>query len=74
MKLSARNIIKGKITEVVKGATTAHVKLDVGSGTVITASITVEAVDELKLRRATPPTRSSRHRTSWSARTEAAEC
>ena len=31
-----------------KGATTAHVKIDVG-GTVITASITNEAVDELKL-------------------------
>ena len=50
MKLSARNVIKGEITEVVKGTTTAHVKLDVGSGTVITASITNEAVDELKLK------------------------
>jgi molybdopterin-binding protein len=49
MRLSARNVIKGKIVEVVKGATTAHVKLDVGGGTVITASITNEAVDELRL-------------------------
>jgi hypothetical protein len=30
MKLSARNIIKGKIVEVTKGQTTAHVRLDVG--------------------------------------------
>jgi molybdopterin-binding protein len=49
MRLSARNVIKGRIVEVVKGATTAHVKLDVGSGTVITAAITNEAVEELRL-------------------------
>ena len=48
MKLSARNILKGKITEVKKGATTTHVLLDVG-GTIVTASITNEAADELKL-------------------------
>ncbi|HEY7140475.1 MAG TPA: molybdopterin-binding protein [Methylomirabilota bacterium] len=51
MRLSARNVIKGRIVEIVKGATTAHVKLDVGGGTVITASITNEAVDELRLAR-----------------------
>lgn len=33
MRISARNVIKGWVVEVVKGATTAHVKLDVGSGT-----------------------------------------
>jgi molybdopterin-binding protein len=48
MKISARNRLKGTVTDVVKGATTAHVKIDVG-GTVVTASITNEAVDELKL-------------------------
>jgi molybdopterin-binding protein len=48
MKISARNTLKGKIVEVTKGATTAHVKIDVG-GTVVTASITNAAVDELKL-------------------------
>ena len=47
MRISARNVIKGRIVEVVKGATTAHVKLDVG--TVITASITNEAAEELRL-------------------------
>ena len=51
MKLSARNVIKGKIVEVTRGTTTAHVKIDVGGGTVITASITNEAVDELKLKK-----------------------
>lgn len=47
MKLSARNKIKGKIVDVKKGATTSHVKIDVGGGQVITSSITNEAVDEL---------------------------
>ena len=48
MKISARNRLKGKITEVKKGATTAQVKIDVG-GTVVTAAITNESADELKL-------------------------
>ena len=50
MRLSARNIIKGKIPDVTLGATTAHVKIDVSGGTVITASITNEAVEALALR------------------------
>ena len=49
MKLSARNQIAGTIKDVHKGATTAHVEIDVGGETVITASITNEAVDQLKL-------------------------
>lgn len=48
MKISARNRLKGRIVEVRKGATTAHVRIDV-NGTVVTASITNEAVDELGL-------------------------
>ena len=48
MKISARNIPKGKVVEVTKGATTAHVRIDVG-GTVVTASITSAAVDDLGL-------------------------
>ena len=49
MKLSARNQIKGKIVEVKKGQTTAHVRIDVGNGLVTTSSITNEAVEELGL-------------------------
>ncbi|MGB6863974.1 MAG: TOBE domain-containing protein [Pseudolabrys sp.] len=48
MKLSARNQLKGTIVEVKKGATTAHVRIDIG-GQTITASITTESADELKL-------------------------
>ena len=50
MKLSARNVLKGKVVEVVSGVTTAHVKIAVGGGAIITASITMEAVKELGLK------------------------
>lgn len=49
MKISARNRIKGKIVEVKKGVTTAHVRIDIGGGQVVTAAITNEAVDEMGL-------------------------
>ena len=49
MQISARNRLKGKIVEVKKGATTAHVRIDIGGGSIVTSSITNEAVDELGL-------------------------
>jgi molybdopterin-binding protein len=49
-KLSARNQIQGRIVDVAAGLTTAHVRIDVGGGTIITASITNEAVAELDLK------------------------
>lgn len=49
MKLSARNVLGGKVLQIKKGATTAHVTLDV-AGATVTASITNEAVDELQLK------------------------
>jgi molybdopterin-binding protein len=51
MKISGRNFIAGKIVEVQKGSTTAHVTLQVAPDIVISASITNEAVDELKLKK-----------------------
>jgi molybdopterin-binding protein len=48
MELSARNFLRGTIVEVRKGQTTAHVRIDIGDA-IVTASITNEAVDELKL-------------------------
>jgi molybdopterin-binding protein len=50
MKISARNRLKGEIVEIVKGATTAHVRIDIGNGAIVTASITNDAVDELELK------------------------
>ena len=49
MKISARNKLKGKVVAVLKGQTTAHVRLDV-NGAIVTAAITNEAVDELGLK------------------------
>ena len=48
MKISARNQLKGRIVEVKKGTTTAHVRIDIG-GQVVTAAITNESVDDLRL-------------------------
>jgi molybdopterin-binding protein len=50
MKISARNQIKGKVIDVHKGQTTAHVRVDVGHGVTITSSITNEAIDDLALK------------------------
>jgi molybdopterin-binding protein len=50
MKLSARNVLNGKVVGIKKGVTTAHVKIEIGRGAVITASITMEAVRDLKLK------------------------
>jgi molybdopterin-binding protein len=47
MRISARNQIKGAVVEVKKGATTSHVRVDIGGGQVVTSSITNEAVDDL---------------------------
>jgi molybdopterin-binding protein len=53
MRISARNQLKGTIVDVVKGATTSHVRIDIG-GVIMTASITNEAVDDLKLAKGQP--------------------
>jgi len=50
MKLSARNKLKGKIIDVKKGATTAHVRLEIAPRQIVTASITNETVEELGLK------------------------
>jgi molybdopterin-binding protein len=50
MKISARNQLKGKIIAVQEGATTSHVSIDIGQGSIITASITNEAVADLGLK------------------------
>ena len=49
MKISARNVLDGVVKEVKKGSTTAHVTIDV-NGSILTASITNESVDQLGLK------------------------
>ena len=51
MKLSARNVLKGKVVEIIEGVTTHNVKIDVGHVIVLTSSITAEAVKDLKLKK-----------------------
>jgi molybdopterin-binding protein len=48
VKLSARNQLKGTVSEIHRGEAIANVVLDVG-GARLVASITVEAVDDLGL-------------------------
>ncbi len=50
MRISARNQIKGTVIEVKKGATSSHVRVDIGNGQTVTSSITNEAVDELGIK------------------------
>jgi len=50
MRISARNQIKGIVVEVKKGATTSHVRVDIGNGQIVTSAITNEAVDDLAIK------------------------
>ena len=49
MRISARNQIKGTVVDVKKGATTSHIRVEIGGGQIVTSSITNEAVDDLGL-------------------------
>jgi molybdopterin-binding protein len=51
MKLSTRNQIKGTVVEVVKGKVAAKVRIDIGNRNVLTSTITVDAVKDLKLKK-----------------------
>ena len=50
VKLSARNMLKGKVTAVEKGVITAKVKVEIRVPAVVTAVITKEAVEDLGLK------------------------
>jgi molybdopterin-binding protein len=50
MKLSARNVIPGKVVAVTQGATTANVKIELAPGLTVTSSITNESVGDLALK------------------------
>ena len=49
MKLSARNQFKGKIIDIQEGAVNGIVKIDIGGGNVIGATISMNAIRELGL-------------------------
>ena len=49
MKISARNQFKGKILNIQKGAVNGIVKIDIGGGNVMSATISMNAIEELGL-------------------------
>ena len=49
MKLSARNVLPGKIVSVKKGPISSLVVIEIAPGVKLTSSITADAANELKL-------------------------
>lgn len=49
MKLSARNQFKGKVVDIQEGAVNGIVKIDIGGGNVMSATISMAAIRELGL-------------------------
>jgi molybdopterin-binding protein len=47
MKLSARNVFKGKVLDIKVGPIASKVRVDIGGGNVVTSTITADAVDDL---------------------------
>ena len=50
MKISARNILKGKIIKIIGGAVNSEIILELPGGTQIVSVITNESVDSLELK------------------------
>lgn len=50
MKLSARNQLKGRVVRIDEGAVNAIVVIDIGGGNQLSATISMAAVQELKLK------------------------
>ena len=66
MKLSARNVLKGKVVQVIKGAVNSEVTIELPGGERLVSIITNTSVDTLGLTEGKKPTRSSKPPTSWS--------
>ena len=49
MKISARNQFKGKILSIEAGAVNGIVKIDIGGGNIVSATISMSAIKELGL-------------------------
>jgi molybdopterin-binding protein len=51
MKLSARNVFKGKVVGIDRGQVTAIVRVDIGGGNIVTSSITLASAKDLGLKK-----------------------
>jgi molybdopterin-binding protein len=49
MQISARNMLKGKVVGIRKGAVMAQVTIDIGGGNKVASAIFAESVDDLGL-------------------------
>lgn len=49
MRLSARNVLRGRVTSIVHGAVNSEVMIEMPSGTVITSIVTKASVEQLGL-------------------------
>ena len=49
MKISARNQFKGTVVEIQEGAVNGIVKIDIGAGNIMSATISMNAIRELGL-------------------------
>ena len=49
MKISARNILKGKVVDVRKDTVAAQIQVDIGGGNIVTATITADSAERLAL-------------------------
>ena len=56
MKISARNQIAGTVVAIQPGAVNGTVKVEIGDGVLVTASITQEAIADLALKEGDPVT------------------
>jgi molybdopterin-binding protein len=54
MKISARNVLPGKIVSIVRGPVTTEVTLEIGSGVQIISTITTNSAASLKLAEGAP--------------------
>jgi len=50
MKISARNVLKGKVKHITRGAVNSEVIIEIAGGTEITSIITNASVDNLELK------------------------
>lgn len=54
MKISARNVLKGKVIKIVRGAVNSEVIVEIPGGTQIVSVITNASVDSLELKEGKP--------------------